>query len=266
MFELSLRGYRLQGLAVHPDAFGFLAAIVAVISFCAQPSRPIWLARVIALLSLLATDSRTALLSMSFGLFLFWVLGPGWHLHRRVLAIVSAALATPFAWLFIDIHRVGGNSPADVLSGRSLIWAAAAHLATQVGVLGDGPETIARRFFTLLGPYTTLYQAQNQWVNEAVNFGYFETALLGLLLFSFLFVHHRTYRYTVLLPLVGMFFVESLSEIPIDFWASIIQAFPFFLLLLLSPRRPRLPSVTMPPTSPSPTTVQHPFGLPLSAE
>ena len=252
-FVISISGSRLQGLAIHPDGFGLLAALVAVLSFCAASSRLIWVARAISFLSILGTDSRTAFLAMAAGVLLFWVFGPEWPLSRRVSAILSAIFATPLAWIYIDIHRATGSGQGDILTGRALIWADASHLVHQVGLLGDGPETIARLFPALLGAYTHIYQAQNQWINDAVNFGYLESALLAVLLLSFLVTGERTYRHTLLIPLVGFILIESFSEIPIDFWASTVEAFPFFLLLLLCPRRcdPRpldsLPRVTLEP-------------------
>jgi hypothetical protein len=231
--KLSVSGHRLQGLAVGPNGFGFLAALVVVVAFCAASSRAIWIARGIAVLSLLASDSRTAFLAMSAGLLLFWVLGPGWPLSRRVLTILGASVATPIAWLYIDVER---RANSNVLTGRPQIWAVASSLARHVGLLGDGPEAIARLFPNLLGPYSQVSQAQNQWINDAINFGYFESALLALLLLSIILTRQRDYRQAILVPLIGMVLVESISEIPIDLWASIVPAFPFFVLLMFSPR------------------------------
>jgi len=250
--DLFFHGHRLQGLAAHPNSFGFLAAMVAVLAFCAESSRFIWIARGVAVLSVIASESRTALLSMAAGLLLLWVLGSGWAFRQRVFAIAAAALVAPLAWVFINIHRATGTGRGDLLSGRGLIWANASRLVSQVGVLGDGPESIGRLFPTLAGPNSHLLEAQNLWINDAINFGYVTSALMAVLLVSIAVTRHRNYRQAVLIPLVGMVVVESFSEIPVDFWAGIVQAFPIFLLLLVCPRR----SVETDP-EPAPTWRQH---------
>ena len=74
--SFSVHGYRLQGLASGSDPLGFLAALVTLIAFVAQPEKLSWFTRAVGLLTLFATDSRTSIIVLAVGLFMLWVFGP----------------------------------------------------------------------------------------------------------------------------------------------------------------------------------------------
>lgn len=236
-FIISVHGHRLQGLGLHPDGFGFAAAMITVLAFCALPSRMIWAVRFVSLMTVLGTDSRTAFLATGVGLMLYWLFGPARGLDKRLAAVLFACAATPLAWLYVDIHRKSGSGSADVLSGRAVIWHNAVQLLPTVGWLGDGPETVARLFPAIGGVGSNIPEAQNQWLNDVLNFGYVTTGLLFVFLLALLASRLvKNYRLLVIVPLVGMILLESMSEVPIDFWLSTVEAFPIFLLIMMCPR------------------------------
>ena len=117
--RLSIHGYRLQGLTSQPNNLGFLAALITIIAFAAQPGVVAWLTRAVGTLTLIATDSRTSIIVLGVGLVMLWVFGPGRSGGSRILALVGLVGTGIGAWRLINIQRQGNT---DVLSNRDVIW------------------------------------------------------------------------------------------------------------------------------------------------
>jgi hypothetical protein len=231
-FRLSIHGQRLQGLAVHPDSLGLLAAMITVMAFVAQPERVVWCARGIGILTVFASDSRTGIIVMGVGLFALWVFDPGRNLAKRTIALFSLAIAGAATWGVIDVQRTGNGG---VLTGRSAVWHTLVPYLHNLPLFGYGPEFVPRFTDSIFGPYSTISDAQNQWLSEALNFGFASAVALTALLVIMTLRGPSGYRRLVILPLIFMLVVECFSEVPFDLWSSIVGAFPLFVVLLLAP-------------------------------
>ncbi len=233
----SIHGYRLQGLASGPDPLGFLAALVTLVAFVAQPGKMSWLTRVVALLTVLASDSRTSIIALGVGLFALWVFGPGLRLSDRIRALLLFAIAAAGGWRLIDVQR---QVNTDVLSGRDVIWRDLIPYLHHVPIFGYGPLFFPRLVPLVFGPYAPpgqILDPQNQWLNDSLEFGV--AAAVMLTLFLILIPRHgsKTYTCMLLLPLLAMVIVECFSEVPLAVFSSIDGAFPLFLLLMWAPLR-----------------------------
>ena len=243
--SFSVHGYRLQGLASGPDPLGFLAALVTLIAFVAQPGKLSWFTRVVGLLTVLASDSRTSIIVLGVGLFMLWVFGPGLSMSNRMKALLLLAIAGIGGWRIIDVQR---QVNTDVLSGRDLIWHDLIPYLHHLPIFGYGPELFPRLVPLVFGPYALAGQIldpQNQWLNDSLEFGYAAAAMLTLLLVLIPRHGSKTYRRMLLFPLLTMVIVECFSEVPLAVFSSIDGAFPLFLLLMWAPLRGRRKVVEM---------------------
>jgi O-Antigen ligase len=245
--RLSIDGYRLQGLNTQPNNLGFLAALVTLIAFAAQPCAVAWLTRGVAALTLVATDSRTSFIALGVGLLLLWVLGPGRSGSSRIVALLGLMATGIGAWGLINVQRQGNT---DVLSGRDVIWNDLLPFLHHVPLFGYGPNLFPQLVPLVFGPYAVpgqILDPQNQWLNDALEFGFVGAALLTLCVLSMPFHASRTYRWAVTLPLLAMVVVEGFSEVPLALFSSIDGAFPLFLLVMLAPRPAAVPRLLKPP-------------------
>jgi hypothetical protein len=234
--RLSIHGYRLQGLTSQPNNLGFLAALITIIAFAAQPGVVAWLTRAVGTLTLIATDSRTSIIVLGVGLVMLWVFGPGRSGGSRILALVGLVGTGIGAWRLINIQRQGNT---DVLSNRDVIWHDLIPFLHHLPLTGYGPNLFPQLVPLVFGPYAVpgqLLDPQNQWLNDALEFGFVGAAILTLCVLAVPFHASRIYRLAVLLPIVAMVVVEGFSEVPLALFSSIDGAFPLFLLVMLAPR------------------------------
>jgi O-Antigen ligase len=233
-FPLSVHGYRLQGLAIHPVGEGLLAGLTLLLALAARGNRVrLSLYRSITVPILILTDARTAWLGTLAAVVLMWLLEPRRSTWRRLLPILVTIMALPTIASFILIERVGSS---DVLSGRNIIWQNTLPLLRQLSVFGYGPQAIVRLFPDVGGPYTMIPSAQNQWLNDAINFGWVGPVLLAALCLSISLAGPLSHRRMLLFPMLIYILVVSFSEEPIDLWNSIVQAFPLFLTFIVTSR------------------------------
>jgi len=235
----SIHGYRLQGLSAAADPLGFLAALITVIAFVAQPGKLSWFTRAIGVLTILASDSRTALIVLGVGLLTLWVFGPGRRLPKRVLALVLLVIAGIGTWWgIIDVRR---SANTDVLTGRDNIWHDLVPYLHHVPIFGYGPNFFPQLVPLVLGPnaLNQVLDAQNQWLSDSLEFGFVAAAVLTLWLIALPLYGSSTYRRALLLPLLIMVLVDCLSQVPLAVFSSIDGAFPLFLLVLFAPLRGR---------------------------
>jgi hypothetical protein len=239
-FWLSMHGFRLQGLAVHPVSLGILATLVLILTLGASQTRWIWLIRGIAILTILATNSRTALLAAFAGLLVFVLLAPGLRLGRRLLYLFGLLTTIVLSSGIVLIQR---ETAPDVLSGRSIIWRNVAALLDDTGWLGYGPAAVSRLFPEVGGYGSNTSQAQNQWLNDTLNFGWIGASLTTLLIVAFAIHGPWRVRRRLALPLVAAVVVTAFVEVPINLWSSTAQAVPLVLMVLMSSRTQRSSSV-----------------------
>jgi O-antigen ligase len=232
-FLLSVLGYRLQGLGLHPDGYGFLVATLTLLAFAAQPSRTANVARALGILSLLATNSRTALLAFAVGLLLLWILGPGWSFSRRYAALLGMLVASLFVWQIIAIRRA---ESADVLTGRGLVWQTLWPHVHGLPFLGYGPDYVSRTTIDNFGVYSSIYDAQNQFLSDLLQFGIVGALLTVMLIANFALITMDDYRWLIGVPVTGALLLECFSEVPLNLWASVVEVMPLFLLVLLAPK------------------------------
>jgi O-antigen/teichoic acid export membrane protein len=242
----SVHGYRLQGLASGADPLGFLAALVALIAFVALPGRLSWFTRIVGLLTVLASDSRTSIIALGVGLFALWVFGPGLRMANRIKALLLFVVAGIGGWRLIDVQR---QVNSDVLSGRDVIWRDLIPYLHHLPIFGYGPYFFPRLVPLVFGPYALPGQVldpQNQWLNDSLEFGFAAAVMLTLALVLIPRHGSKTYRRMLLFPLLTMVIVECFSEVPLAVFSSIDGAFPLFLLLMLAPLRgrPKVEEVT----------------------
>jgi hypothetical protein len=236
-FRLSIHGSRLQGLASQPNNWGFLAALVTLIAFVAQPGILSWFTRAVGALTLFASDSRTSIIVLGVGLFVLWVLGPGRSLSRRVAAFLFLFAAGIGVSRLLDAKR---QANTDVLSNRDIIWHDLIPYLHHLPIFGYGPNIFVQLDPLVFGPYTPTGQildAQNQWLSDSVEFGYVAAALLTLCVIMIPLRGSTTFRRALLFPLLAMVFVECFSEVPLAVFSSIDGAFPLFLLAMWAPLR-----------------------------
>jgi hypothetical protein len=239
-FAFSIHGNRLQGLSAAADSLGFVAALITVIAFVAQPGKLSWFTRVIGALTILASDSRTAMIALGVGLFTLWVFGPGRRLIERVIALGFLVIAGIVAWRgFVDIQRTAST---DVLTGRDHIWHELVPYLHHVPIFGYGPNFFPQLAPLVLGPNAVnqVLDAQNQWLSDSLEFGFVAAAALTLFLIVLPLYGSSTYRRAILLPLLIMVLVDCFSQVPLAVFSSIDGAFPLFLLILFAPLGPRL--------------------------
>ena len=235
----SIHGYRLQGLSAAADPLGFVAALITVIAFVAQPGKLSWFTRAIGVLTILASDSRTALIVVGVGLFTLWVFGPGRRLPERVIALVFLVFVGIGTWWgVIDVRR---SANTDVLTGRDNIWHDLVPYLHHVPIFGYGPNFFPQLVPLVLGPnaLSQVLDAQNQWLSDSLEFGFVAAAALTLFLIALPLYGSSTYRRVLLLPLLIMVLVDCLSQVPLALFSSIDGAFPLFLLVLFAPLRGR---------------------------
>jgi len=231
-FGLSVHGYRLQGLTSSPNLLGFMAAIATFVAFVALPGRLAWFTRILGLLTLLASDSRTSIIVFALGLLALWVLGPGLNASKRLLALAVLGLGGLAARRIIVTQR---SANTDILSNRNTIWRDLLPYLHHLPLLGYGPNLLPKLVPLVFGPYAVAGQIldpQNQWLNDAIQYGFVAAILLTLLLVALPLHGSRTYRMLLLVPLLLMVIVECLSEVPLAIFASIDGAFPVFFLVM----------------------------------
>jgi hypothetical protein len=235
MHLLSPHGYRLEGLTAHPNSLGWISALTFVIAVASKPSPFVWTCRILAIATVAASDSRTSLVVSGIGVFMVWVFGPERHLSRRVLSAGLLACAGLMAWSVINIRR---SSSHDVLTNRDVVWNKLMPYLHHTPLFGYGPDFLQSLRVELLGPYvpSTFYvDAQNQWLSDALQYG-FPVAVLTTVLLIALATRGSLYtRRVVLLPVMAMAFIECFSEVPISIWGSTEAAFPLFLIICLAP-------------------------------
>jgi O-antigen/teichoic acid export membrane protein len=236
-FGLAIHGFRLQGLTSGPNLLGFLAAITTFIAFVAQPGKLAWFTRVLGLVSLLGSDSRTSIIVLAIGLLALWVLGPGRSTAQRLFSLAAVALGGLAARSIIFTQR---SDNTDVLSNRDNIWRDLIPYLHHLPLFGNGPNFLPKLVPLVFGPYAVTGQIldpQNQWLNDAIQFGFVAAILLTLFLFAVPLHASKTYRMVLLVPLVLMVIVECFSEVPLAVFGSIDGAFPLFFLVMWAPLR-----------------------------
>jgi len=242
---LSVHGYRLQGLTSGPNLLGFLAALATFVAFVALPGRLAWFTRILGLLTLLASDSRTSIIVLGLGLLALWVLGPGLSVSKRWLALAGLGLGGLAARGIIVTQR---SANTDLLSDRNTIWRDLLPYLHHLPLLGYGPNFLPTLVPLVFGPFAVAGQfldPQNQWLNDAIQYGFVAAILLTLLLIALPLHGSRTYRMLLVVPLLLMVIVECLSEVPLAIFASIDGAFPVFFLVMWAslPRSKVLPAI-----------------------
>ncbi len=233
----SIGGYRLQGLSSAADPLGFVAALVTIIAFVAQPGKLSWFTRAIGILTILATDSRTAIILLGVGLVMLWVFGPGRRLTERAIALVFLVIVGIGTWRgVVDIRR---SANTDVLTGRDNIWHDLVPYLHHVPIFGYGPKFFPQLVPLVLGPnaLNQVLDAQNQWLSDSLEFGFVAAAALTLFLIALPLYGSSTYRRALLLPLLVVVLVDCFSQVPLALFSSIDGAFPLFLLILFAPLR-----------------------------
>jgi hypothetical protein len=234
---LSVDGYRLQGLTSGPNLLGFLAALITLIAFVAQAGKVAWFTRVVGILTLLASDSRTSILVLGIGLFALWVLRPGLSMSKRVIPLAALTFGGLGVWPILVSRR---SANTDVLSNRDEIWRDLFPYLHHLPLFGYGPNFLPKLVPLVFGPYALADQIldpQNQWLNDSIQYGFMAAILLTLLLLAIPLHGSKTYRRTLLLPLLLMVFVECFSEVPLAVFGSIDGAFPLFFLVMWAPLR-----------------------------
>lgn len=234
-FPVSVHGARLQGLAIHPIGEGLLAGLTLLLALAARGNRVrLSLYRLITLPILILTDARTAWVGTLAAVVLMWLLEPQRSTWRRLLPILVTIMALPTIASFILIQRAGSSG---VLTGRNVVWQNTLPLLRQLNVFGHGPQAIARLFPDVGGGlYSVTTQAQNQWLNDAINFGWVGLFLLAALCLSISLAGPLSHRRMLLFPMLIYILVVSFSEEPLDLWNSIVQAFPLFLTFIVTSR------------------------------
>jgi len=230
----SINGYRLQGLSTGADPLGFLAAFITVVAFAAQPGKLSWFTRATGVLTVFASDSRTAMIALGAGLLTLWVFGPGLRLTKRAIALLLLVIAGIGAWGVIDVRR---SASTDLLTGRDEIWHDLIPYLHHLPIFGYGPNFFPQVAPLIFGPnaLNQVLDAQNQWLSDSLEFGFVAAATLTLLLIAVPLHGSSTYRRALLLPLVIMVLVECFSEVPLAVFSSIDGAFPLFLLVMFAP-------------------------------
>jgi hypothetical protein len=142
-------------------------------------------------------------------------------------------MALPAIASFVLIQRAGSS---DVLSGRNIIWQNTLPLLRQLSVFGYGPQAIARLFPDVGGPGSIVSQAQNQWLNDAINFGWMGPFLLAVLYLGISLAGPLSHRRMLLFSMLIYMLIVSFSEEPLDIWNSTVQAFPLFLTFIVTSR------------------------------
>jgi O-Antigen ligase len=253
-FPLSVHGTRLQGLSVHPIAEGVLAGLTLLLALAARGNRVrLSLYRAITVAILILTDARTAWVGTLAAVVSLWLLEPRRSLWRRLLPILATATALPaIASVVLIVRASPGYS--DVLTGRDVVWQNTLLLLRQLNVFGYGPLAIARLFPDISGPgsvpSSAVTQAQNQWFNDAINFGWVGVFLLAALCLSISLAGPLSHRRMLLFPMLIYILVVSFSEEPLDIWNSTVQAFPLFLtFIVISRGRNPLLEMADPPAS-----------------
>ena len=250
-FPVSVHGTRLQGLAIHPIGEGLLAGLTLLLALAARGNRVrLSLYRSITVAILILTDARTAWVGTLAAVVLMWLLEPRRSTWRRLLPILVTIMALPTIASFVLIDRAGSS---DVLTGRNIVWQNTLPLLRQLNVFGYGPQAIARLFPDVSGPGSVpgsaTTQAQNQWLNDAINFGWVAVFLLAVLCLSISLAGPLSHRRMLLFPMLLYILVVSFSEEPLDLWDSIVQAFPLFLTFIVTSRgRNPLLETADPPT------------------
>lgn len=233
-FPVSVHGARLQGLAVHPIGEGLLAGLTLLLALAARGSRTrLFLYRSAAVAILILTDARTAWLGTLAAVVLMWLLEPQRPTWKRLLPILVTITALPALTTYILIQRAGSSN---VLSGRNIIWQNIFPLLRQLNLFGYGPQAIVRLFPDIGGPGSVVSQAQNQWLNDAINFGWVAPFLLAALCLSIAIAGPLPYRRMLLFSMLIYILAVSLSEEPLDLWNSTVQAFPLFLTFVVTSR------------------------------
>jgi hypothetical protein len=250
-FPVSVHGARLQGLAIHPIGEGLLAGLTLLLALAARGNRVrLSLYRSITVAILILTDARTAWVGTLAAVVLMWLVEPQRSSWRRLLPILVTMMALPAIASFVLIDRAGSS---DVLTGRNIVWQNTLPLLRQLNVFGYGPQAIARLFpdisglGSVLGSATT--QAQNQWLNDAINFGWVGAFLLAALCLSISLAGPLSHRRMLLFSMLLYILIVSFSEEPLDLWNSTAQAFPLFLTFIVTSRgRNLLLETAGPPT------------------
>jgi O-antigen ligase/polysaccharide polymerase Wzy-like membrane protein len=233
-FPVSVHGARLQGLAIHPIGDGLLAGLTLLLALAARGNRVrLFLYRSVAVAILILTDARTAWVGTLAAVVFLWLLEPRRSSWRRLLPILVTMMALPTIASFVLIQRAGGS---DVLTGRNVIWQNTLPLLRQLNVFGYGPNAIALLFPDVGGPGSMISQAQNQWLNDAINFGWVGPFLLAALCLSISFAGPLSHRRMLLFSMLIYILVVSFSEEPLDLWNSIVQAYPLFLTFIVTSR------------------------------
>jgi hypothetical protein len=233
-FPVSVHGTRLQGLAIHPVGEGLLAGLTLLMALVARGNRVrLSLYRSITVAILILTDARTAFIGTLAAVVLMWLLEPRRSSWRRLLPILVTMMALPTIASVVLIQRAGNSG---VLTGRDIIWQNTLPLLRQLNVFGYGPNAIARLFPDVGGPGSVISSAQNQWLNDAINFGWVAPFLLATLCLSILLAGPLSHRRNLLFPMLVYILLVSLSEEPLDIWNSIVQAFPLFLTFIVTSR------------------------------
>jgi disulfide bond formation protein DsbB len=236
----SIEGNRLQGLSSAADPLGFVTALVTIIAFVAKPGKLSWFTRAVGILTILATDSRTAMILLGVGLVMLWVFGPGRRLTERVIALLLLIIVGIGTWRgVVDIRR---SANTDVLTGRDNIWHDLVPYLHHVPIIGYGPNFFPQLVPLVLGPnaLNQVLDAQNQWLSDSLEFGFVAAAVLTLFLIALPIYGSSTYRRALLLPLLVMVLVDCFSQVPLALFSSIDGAFPLFLLVLFAPLRGRV--------------------------
>jgi O-antigen ligase len=237
-FPVSVHGARLQGLAIHPIGDGLLAGLTLLLALAARGNRiRLSLYRSITVAILILTDARTAWVGTLAAVVLMWLLEPRRSTWRRLLPILVTITALPTIASFVLIQRAGSSG---VLTGRNIIWQNTLPVLRQLNVFGYGPQAIARLFPDVSGPGSVpgsaTTEAQNQWLNDAINFGWVGAFLLAALCLSILLAGPLSHRRMLLFPMLIYILIVSFSEEPMDIWNSIAQAFPLFLTFIVTSR------------------------------
>jgi hypothetical protein len=84
--------------------------------------------------------------------------------------------------------------------------------------------------------YSSIYDAQNQFLSDLLQFGIVGALLTVMLIANFALITMDDYRWLIGVPVTGALLLECFSEVPLNLWASVVEVMPLFLLVLLAPK------------------------------
>lgn len=233
----SLDGGRIQGLADSPNQMGLLAVVVGLIAFATADSWRSWALACLAIGTLVASDSRTALVAAVVAWSAAWTFRPARRRWWRLGLVLAAASGLPV--LINHVILVRRTATSNILSSRNYIWSIAEKLSDQGGPLGLGPRTIARLLGGSFTASIAVFHAHDQWLEDLVNFGWPGLVATAVLCAFLAWRSRRFWEAPLgLLTLVAVL-VDGITEAPLTVWGGVLDVLPLVMVVWFSPRQTR---------------------------